>query len=102
MELFYDDEVQLIRKDIELLKNAIINFYDHSKYTMGYSNPSYRDITSFSFNYADFSPLSSKSSAFNSFNLRSPRSFLVTLIFQLLLKTLLPSPFCNPTILPLH
>ena len=35
---------------------------------MAYSKPSYRDITSFSFNYADFPPLSSKSSTVNSLN----------------------------------
>ena len=34
---------------------------------MTYSKPSYRDITSLSFNFADF-PLSSKSSTVNSFN----------------------------------
>ena len=37
-------------------------------YTMPYSKPSYRDITSFSFNYVDFPSLSCKSSAINSFN----------------------------------
>ena len=35
---------------------------------MAYSKPSFRDITSFSFNYPDFPPLSSKSSTVNSFN----------------------------------
>ena len=34
---------------------------------MTYSKPSYKDIISFSFNYADFPPLSSKSSTVNSF-----------------------------------
>ena len=33
---------------------------------MAYSKPPYRDITSFSFNYADFPPVSSKSSALDS------------------------------------
>ena len=35
---------------------------------MAYSKTSYRDITSFSFNHADFPPLSSKSSTVSSFN----------------------------------
>ena len=35
---------------------------------MACSKSSYRDITSFSFSYADFPPLSSKSSTVNSFN----------------------------------
>ena len=68
MELFYHDDLHLMWKGKEFLAKAIINFYYHSKYTVAYSKPSYRDITSFSFNYADFPPLSSKSSAINSFN----------------------------------
>ena len=68
IELFYDDDLHLIWKDNELLVKEIINFYYHSKYTVAYSKPSYRNITSFSFNYADFPPLSSKSSTVNSFN----------------------------------
>ena len=68
IELFYNDDLHLIRKCNELLAKEIINFYYHSKYTVAYSKPSYRDITSFSFNYADFPPLSSKSSTSNSFN----------------------------------
>ena len=68
MELFYDDDLHLIRKGNELLAKEIINFYYHSKYTVAYSKPSYRDITSFSFNYADFPPPSSKISAVNYFN----------------------------------
>ena len=68
IELFYDDDLHLIRKGNELLAKEIINFYYHSKYTVAYSKPSYRDIISFSFNYADFPPLSSKSSTVNSFN----------------------------------
>ena len=67
-ELFYDDDLHLIRKGNELLAKEIISFYYHSKYTVAYSKPSYRDITSFSFNYADFPPLSSKSYTVNSFN----------------------------------
>ena len=35
---------------------------------MAYSKPSYRDITSFSYNFADFPPLSSQSSTVNSSN----------------------------------
>ena len=65
MELFYDDDLHFIRKGNELLAKRFIN---HSKYTMAYSKPSYRDITSFSFNYTDFPPLSSKSCVVNSFN----------------------------------
>ena len=68
IELFYNDELRLIRKSNEIMAKEIINFYYHSKYTVAYSKPSYRDITSFSFNYADFPPLSSKSSAVKSFN----------------------------------
>ena len=68
MELFYDDELHLSRKGNELLAKEIINFYCHSKYRVAYSKPSYMEITSFSFNYADFPPLSSKSSTVNSFN----------------------------------
>ena len=68
MELFHDDDLHLIRKGNELLAKEIINFYYNSKYTVGYSKPLYRDITSFSFNYADFPPLSSKISTVNSFN----------------------------------
>ena len=68
IELFYDDDLHLIRKGNELLAKEIINFYYHSKYTVAYSKPSYRDITSFSFNYTDFPPLSFKSSTANSFN----------------------------------
>ena len=71
-ELLYDDGPHLIRKSNELLTKKIINFYYHLKYMVAYSKPSYRDVTSFSFNYADFPPLSSKNSAINS------RSFLVT------------------------
>ena len=74
MEFFYDYDLHLTRKGNELLVKEIVNFYYHSKYTVAYSKPSYRDITSFSFNYADFPPLSSKSSAVNSFNfLQSPK-----------------------------
>ena len=68
MELFYDDDLHLIRKGKELLAKEIINFYYHLKYTVTYSKPSYRDITYFSLNYADFPPLSSKSSTVNSSN----------------------------------
>ena len=68
MELFYDDYLHLIRKGNELLAKEIIDFFDHSKYTVAYSKPSYRDITSFSYNFADFPPLSSQSSTVNSFN----------------------------------
>ena len=49
-------------------QKEIINFYYHSKYTVAYSKPSYRVITSFSLFYADFPPLSSKNSAVNSSN----------------------------------
>ena len=52
----------------ELLEKETINFDYHSKYTVAYSKPLYWDITSVSFNYADFPPLSSKSSTVNSFN----------------------------------
>ena len=68
MELFYDDELHLSRKGNELLAKEIINFYYHSKYGLAYSKPSYMDITSFSFNYADFPPLSSKSATIYPFN----------------------------------
>ena len=68
MEFFYDDYLHLIRKGNELLAKEIIDFFDHSKYTVAYSKPSYRDITSFSYNFADFPPLSSQSSTVNSFN----------------------------------
>ena len=68
MELFYDDELHLLRKGNELLAKEIINIYYHSKYRVAYSKPSYTDITSFSCNYADFPPLSSKSSIINYFN----------------------------------
>ena len=71
MELFYDDDLHLFTSN-ELLAKEIINFYYHSKYRVAYSKPSYRDITSFSFNDADFTPLSSKSPTVNSFN--SPQS----------------------------
>ena len=68
MELFYDDYLHLIRKGNELLAKEIIDFFDHSKYTVAYSKPSYRNITSFSYNFTDFPPLSSQSSTVNSFN----------------------------------
>ena len=68
MELFYDDYPHFIRKGNELLAKEIIDFFYHLKYTVAYSNPSYRDITSFSYNFADFPPLSSQSSTVNSFN----------------------------------
>ena len=68
IELFYDDDLHPLRKGNELLAKEIINFYNHSKYTVAYSKPSFRDITSFTFNYADFPPLSSESSTVNSFN----------------------------------
>ena len=102
MELLYDDDLHLIRKSNELLTKEIINFYYHSKYTVVYSKSSYRNITSFSFNYADFLPLSPKNSAINSLTLCNPWSFLVNLIFQLLLKSFLPSLFWNPTIISFH
>ena len=54
MDLCYNDELHLIRKGNELLAKEIINIHYHSKYTVAYSKPSYRDITSSSFNYADF------------------------------------------------
>ena len=57
-----------MRKGNELLAKEIIDFFDHSKYTVAYSKPSYRDITSFSYYFADFPPLSSQSSTVNSFN----------------------------------
>ena len=68
MELFCDDYLHLIRKGNGLLTKEIIDFYYHSKHTVTYLRPSYRDINSFSLNYADFPPLSSKSSTVNSFN----------------------------------
>ena len=68
MELFHDDDLHLIWKGNELLAKEIINFYYHSKYTVAYSKPSHRDITCFSFNYADFPPLSFRNSTVNSFN----------------------------------
>ena len=46
-ELFYDDDLPLIRTDNELLAKEIINFYCHSKYKVAYAKPSYRDITFF-------------------------------------------------------
>ena len=52
--------LHLIQKGNELLAKEIIDFFYHMKYTVAYSKPSYRDITSFSFNCADFPPLSSK------------------------------------------
>ena len=44
MKLFYDDYLHLIWKGNELLAKWIIDFFDHSKYTVTYSKPSYRDI----------------------------------------------------------
>ena len=67
MEFFYD-YLHLIRKGNELLAKEIIDFFDHSKYTVAYSKPSYRDMISFSYNFADFPPLSFQSSTVNSFN----------------------------------
>ena len=72
IELFYNDKLHLIWKGDELLANEITDFYHHSKYMVAYSKPSYRDITSFSFNSADSPPLSSKSSTVNYLN--SPQS----------------------------
>ena len=68
MELFYDDYLHLIRKGKELLAKEIVDFFDHSKYTVAYSKHSYRNITSFSYNFQDFLPLSSQSSTVNSSN----------------------------------
>ena len=48
---------------IIIINKITVNFF-----RVAYSKPSYRDITSFSFNYADFPSLSSKSSTVNSFN----------------------------------
>ena len=74
MELFCDDDLHLIRKGNELLAKEIIIFYYHSKCTVAYSKLSYRNITSFSFNYPDFPPLFSKSSTVNHFNfVQSPK-----------------------------
>ena len=67
MELLYNDDLHLIRKGNELLAKEMINFYYHSEHTVDFSKPSYRDITSFSFNYADFPLLSSINSAINFF-----------------------------------
>ena len=73
MEFFYDDYLHPIRKGNELLTKETNDFFDQSKYTVAYSKPSYRDITAFSYNFADFTPLSSQSSTVNSFNsLQSP------------------------------
>ena len=119
MDLCYNDDLHLIRKGNDLWAKEIINIYYHSKYTVAYSKPSYRDITSSSFNYADFPPLwfftshmANLSNGFHLFllkvpllillTLNNPWSFLVTLIFQLLLKSLLPSLFWNPIILSFH
>ena len=60
--------LHLMQKGNELLAKEIIDFFYHMKYTVAYSKPSYRDITSFSYNFADFPPLSSQSSTVNSFN----------------------------------
>ena len=68
MELFYHDYLQVIRKGSELLAKEIMDFFYQSKYTVAHSKPSYRDITSFSYNFEDFLPLSSQSSTVNSFN----------------------------------
>ena len=68
IEPFYNDYLHLIWKGTELLAKEITDFYHHSKYMVAYSKPSYRDIASFSFNSADFPPLSSKSSTDNSLN----------------------------------
>ena len=65
MELFYNDYLHLIRKGSELLAKDIIDFFYHSKYMLAYSKPSYRNIISFSFNFA---PLPSQDSTVNSFN----------------------------------
>ena len=66
MKLFYDEDLR--RKDSELLAKETTNFDYHSKYMVAYSKLSYRDITSLSFNYADFPPLSSKTFTVSSFN----------------------------------
>ena len=55
MELFCDDYLHLIRKSNELLAKEIIDVFDHSKYTVAYSKPSYRNITSFLYNFCRFS-----------------------------------------------
>ena len=68
MELFYDDYLHIIRKGNELLTKEITDSFDHLKYAVAYSKPSYRSITSFSCNCTDFPPLSSQSSTVNSFN----------------------------------
>ena len=65
MELLYNDYLHLIRKGSELLAKDIIDFFYHSKYMLAYSKPSYRNIISFSFNFA---PLPSQDSTVNSFN----------------------------------
>ena len=64
MKLFYDEDLR--RKGNELLAKKTTNFDYHSKYMVAYSKLSYRDITSLSFNYADFPPLSSKTFTVNS------------------------------------
>ena len=66
MELFYDDDLHFIWKGKELLAKEIIHFYYHLKQTVVYSKPSFRDIAYFSFNCADFPPISSKSFTVNS------------------------------------
>ena len=86
------NHLHLIWKGNELLARKI-NFYYQSKYTVVFSKFSYGDITSFSFNNADFPPLSSKSSTVNSLiSIQSPKLSSKS-IFQLLLKSLLPSLF---------
>ena len=93
LELFYDDDLYLIRNGTELLAKEIINSDYHLKYTVAYSRSSYKDVTSFLFNYADL-----KASLLILLTLYNPQSFLVTLIFQLLLKGLLPSLLWNPVV----
>ena len=96
MELFYDDYIHLIRKGNELLAKEIIIFFDHSKYTVAYSKPSYRNITSFSYNFSNFPSLSSKSSTVNSFNSLQSSKLSSNSIFST--QKSLPSLFSSPII----
>ena len=102
MELFYDDDLHLIRKGNKLLAKEIINFCYHSKYTMAYSKPSYRDTTSFHLITQIFYLFLLKTPLLILLTLYNSRSSLVTLIFQLLIRSFLPSLFLNPIKISLH
>ena len=96
MELFYNDDLHLIRKGNESLAKEIINYNYHSKYTVAYSKLSIGTLLLFHLITQIFHLCFLEAPLLIFY---STRSFLITLIFQL--KSLFTSLLFNHFLLPL-